>query len=239
MINVAIVDDEEEHCALIEKYLHRYAQESENIETTEFMITSFSDGNEFLKRTDYFDVVFLDIEMPQTDGMTAAKTLRERNQDSVIVFITNMAQYALKGYEVDAVDFIVKPVTYYDFTLKLKKVLRYLARNANKSVVIKAVGGQVLRINCTDIFYIEVIQHYLKFHTVNGDVEARGTITDMENRLAPYSFARCAKSYLVNLKRVETVHGNEIVVAGQTLFISRTRREEFLSKFYKYLGGLR
>lgn len=238
MINVAIVDDEEKHCALIKEYLFRYAQD-ENREISEFAITTFSDGAEFLNRTDYFDVVFLDIEMPKIDGMTAAKTLRERNQDTVIVFITNMAQYALKGYEVDAVDFIVKPVTYYDFTLKLKKVLRYLALNANKFVVIKAVGGDILRINCSDIIYIEVIQHYLKIHTVKGDVEARGTITDMENKLAPYSFVRCAKSFLVNLKRVQTVHGNEIVVGGQTLFISRTRREEFLAKFYKYLGGLK
>jgi DNA-binding LytR/AlgR family response regulator len=241
MYNIAIVDDDETYRNQIERYLHQYAKSCEEGEMEEYSISCFADGSEILKTgDDYFDVVFLDIEMPQVDGMTIAHEIRRKNHETAIVFITNMAQYAINGYEVNALDFIVKPVKYYDFAMKFKKVLRYLSRNANKYIVAKASGsGDVLRISCSDILYVEVIQHYLIFHTIKENVEVRGTMADMENKLSPYSFARCGKSYLVNMKYIEKLKGNEIEIRGEKLMISRSKREEFLNKFYNYLGGLK
>ena len=238
MINVAIVDDDEKDIRLLEGYLDRYCKERE----ADLIVhkTEYTCGEEFLAdKPSAFDVVLLDIEMPGINGLTTARMLRDRNETIAIMFITNMAQYAINGYEVEAVDFVVKPVSYFDFSMKFSKIRRHLLRKGEKTVTIKANDGEMTFVHSDDIYYIEVIQHYLEYHTKKGVYRVRGTMKEIEEELENYSFARCSKSFLVNMKNIITVKGDEIRTGNETLYVSRTRKAEFLEKFTGFLGGRR
>lgn len=100
------------------------------------------------------DVVFMDIEMPHLDGIETAKKNRQKAPSLGIVFVTNMAQYAIKGYEVNAIDFIVKPVEYFVFTDKLKKAIRFSDRNREKEIIIET-DNSVSRLRVSQIVYVE------------------------------------------------------------------------------------
>ena len=120
MIRIAIVDDDARYRSEVEGYIARYGKETGE----EFEVTCFQSGMDFI--TDYKpvnDIVFLDIEMPLIDGMSTARKLRLVDKEICIVFITKMSKYALEGYEVNAVDFVVKPIKYFNFTDKLKKAI--------------------------------------------------------------------------------------------------------------------
>lgn len=120
MISVAIVEDEAEQAGILLSYLERYGQEY----GVGFQATHFSGSLAFLNdvRT-IFDIVFMDIEMPYKNGMEAAAEMRQINTESCLIFVTNMAQYAIKGYEVDAMDFVLKPVNYFAFNPKIRIIV--------------------------------------------------------------------------------------------------------------------
>ena len=161
MIRIGLVDDDKEHQKLIRQFICRYEKE----EQTKICVKEYTDGLQFLEEYEgNLDVVFLDIEMPHMDGMTAARKLREKDTGIKIIFVTNMAQYAIHGYEVDAVDFIVKPISYYVFVDKLKKALRYLNLNKEKMVVVHG-NGEMMRIGSSQILYVEKDKNYLVFHS--------------------------------------------------------------------------
>ena len=112
MINVAIVDDDEKVADMLRSYLERFSKEND----IEFQAESFGCAVDFLSAfTDRYDIVFLDIELPDMNGIDAARKMREIDGTVALIFVTNMRQYAINGYEVNADDFIVKPVPYFDF----------------------------------------------------------------------------------------------------------------------------
>ena len=118
MKHIAVVEDDSSASQQIQNYLSLYQKGNEQ----EFSVTVFADGLSILE--DYhptWDIILMDIEMPLMDGMTAAKRIRELDQSVIIIFITNMAKYAIKGYEVGALDFVLKPVSYFAFSLKITK----------------------------------------------------------------------------------------------------------------------
>ena len=131
MIHIAIVEDETEHADRLAEFVEKYAEEIHaSIKITRFgNAVSLIDGY----KADY-DLIFLDIKMPYLDGMDAAHKLRELDRDVLIVFVTSMRQYALAGYAVDAADFLVKPIEYADFSLKMARIFkRLVSRTENKT----------------------------------------------------------------------------------------------------------
>ena len=206
MIRIGLVDDDKEHQKLIRQFICRYEKE----EQTKICVKEYTDGLQFLEEYEgNLDVVFLDIEMPHMDGMTAARKLREKDTGIKIIFVTNMAQYAIHGYEVDAVDFIVKPISYYVFVDKLKKALRYLNLNKEKMVVVHG-NGEMMRIGSSQILYVEKDKNYLVFHTTKGNLQARGTMLDVEKELSQEGFSKCINGCLVNLKCVSKLEKDTV-----------------------------
>ena len=235
MIRAAIVEDEKEAADTLRAYAERYGAEKGEEIRAEY----FDNAASFL--TDYradFDVVFLDIEMPVLDGMTAAEKLRALDPYVLIVFVTNMQQYAIKGYSVSALDFIVKPVTYYGFASLMNKAVRALKTKEEREIVI-GVSGSVRRVPVSRVLYVEVARHRLTYHTEDGNFEAWGNLNELENELPPDLFSRCNACYLVNLKHVRAVDGDDATVGGDVLRISHLRKKAFMSDLAKYLGRRR
>ena len=137
MIRAAIVDDDKQAIEEIASYIKRFCGET----GCEITCTGFSDAIGFLERSHSFDVVFLDIEMPFLNGMSAAEKLRETNDGIALIFVTNTAKYAVRGYSVNAVDYLLKPVSYPRFSALMKKTARMLGSNADADVTLRTSGG--------------------------------------------------------------------------------------------------
>ena len=120
LFRIAIVEDENKDSDLLENYIARYF--SEEASENRYQVTVFNNAGVFVEhyRAD-FDLILLDIQMPGMNGMDAAAALRKKDSSVLLVFVTNMAQYAVKGYDVNAAGFILKPVSYYDFLLRIRK----------------------------------------------------------------------------------------------------------------------
>jgi hypothetical protein len=147
-----------------------------------------------------------------------------------------MAQYAIHGYEVEALDYVLKPITFQDFSLKMKKAMRYIKRDAKQQIILNTPAGKV-PIKLSDVYYIEVIRHSLVYHTKAGVHETRGVMREQEKTLADLNFVRCSQSYLVNLAYVKAIRGNDVVVNDEMLPISRNKKNEFMEAFTRYVGG--
>lgn len=236
MFKVAIVEDDRAASNTLREYIERFAAEkNEKIEAE-----VFEDGLKFIGMyKPVYDIVFMDIVMPGINGIETAKKLRVVDGSVVLVFITNMAQYAINGYEVDATDFLLKPVSYFTFALKLSKIMRLLERRKDADYAIKTADGDV-RVRVSDIYYIESVKHYVIFHTSGGDYRMRMSMTEAEAVFEPKSFSRCSTSYLVNLAHIKAVKRDDVIVACENdvaLPLSRTKKQSFMEAFTVYLGG--
>ncbi len=233
MYHIAIVEDEAAFAAQLQEYLEKYQEEHD----VRFKISVFGDGEEILK--DYqplYDIILLDIEMPKVNGMQAAEQIREQDADVTLMFITNMAGYAIKGYEVGALDFVMKPVNYYTFSMKLTRVLKRTRQKARQEILLTLPDG-VKKLNVQQIYYVEVQNRMLSYHTDEGVFTMRGTMQSVEQMLRPYAFVKCNHWYIVNLMHVSEVRKNTAIVAGHELEVSRRNRTAFLQALTEYVGG--
>lgn len=233
MKQIAIVEDEDAAAELLTGYVQRYAAESGQ----EITSVRFCNGAEFLQGyRPVYSVVFLDIQMPQKNGMEAATELRGMDKNVSLIFVTNLVQYALKGYEVDAVGFLVKPVSYYDFSLKFKKALDIYLMNEERSFTVSSSGG-ICRISTDKLMYVEILNHRLIYHLVDDVIERTGVLSDVEQQLHAFGFLRCNKCYLVNPKFVVKVKGYTVQVGSTVLQISRPRRAAFMAELTNWYAG--
>ena len=188
MLRCAIVEDSPRELEHLKECLARYSAERDiPLETT-----AFGDAASFLEhyRADY-DIVFMDIELPGINGMEAAHRLREIDQQVILIFVTNMAQFAVKGYEVDALDYIIKPAQYGPLSIKLDRAAQRWRAAAESVMVALPTGTQ--RLLLWEIYYIEVQGHKLTYHTEKGQLPGTGTLQDAEQRLHGKGFLRCNK----------------------------------------------
>ena len=235
MIRIALVEDEAEVRAQLQGYVQRHTRQY----GTEFAVTEFADGMELLD--DYrpvYDILFLDVEMKHLDGMETARRVRELDKDVIIVFITNMAQYAIGGYAVGALDYVLKPVNYYQFCTKLSRAVQRVQRRRGGQVVLQLAGGGMQVLSTGDIYYLETHDRLLWYHTTKGEFSVRASLASAEKQLAQYHFSRCNQCYLVNLKYVKAVENDFVHVNTDHLEISRRQRAAFLTAVASYIGGV-
>lgn len=234
MYRIAVVEDEQQYRDEVCQYIEQYATEHQ----LKFDVTTYTDGQEIVDDAQkHYDIIFFDIEMTLLNGMDAAKVIRERDANVVMVFITNMAQYAIEGYEVGALDFVLKPIDYYGFSFRLARALgRVQKKQGNLEFAINTPGG-IKKLNSNDIYYIEIENRFLVYHTAEGDFSQRGTLQSAEEMFQNYHFVKCNHWYLVNLKYVTEIEENIVHVAGSRLEISRRNRAHFLKEVTEYIGG--
>ena len=230
---IAIVEDDPAEADVLKSHFARYAPSSGE----EFDIRWFQSGSAFLD--DYqpiYDLAMMDIDLPGLDGMATAERLRRVDRSVTLVFVTNLARYAAKGYAVDAIDFLLKPVSYTNFSLTIQRALLRCRYNHQPDLLISIPDG-VYRIAISRIKYIEVTNHTLVYHTTEGILSSSGNLKDVEERLPAGHFIRCNRCYLVNLAFVRAVRGHTLVLDMDELQISRPKRAAVLEALNNYLGG--
>ena len=234
MIKVAVVEDEENEIAVLGEGLKRYFGEC----AEEYELSVFRNGMEFLDAfRGGYDIILMDIEMPMLDGFRTAQRIREGDDEVSIIFVTNMANYALKGYEVNAVGFMVKPVGYFALKRNLSRALsRIRLRTRLKAVNITVVTrGGVKVVPSEKLVYVEVMKHNVAYHTVEEVITARGALKDVEQRLEGLGFSRCNNCFLVNLAYVHSLDNDTVYLPGEQLPVSRGKKKEFTEALLEFV----
>ena len=232
MVHIALVEDDLGSQKEMLDYLKRYEQESNE----KFHISVFNDGNEIAEgyKADY-DIILMDIEMRFMNGMTAAERIRDLDTEVVIIFITNMPQYAMEGYKVDALDYVLKPVSYYAFSQRIDRALSRMKRRKKKYLTI-AIKGGLKKLDVSLITYIEVQDHELVYHTKDEAFITKGSLTYVEKELKDTGFFRCNKCYLVNLEYVEMLQNNDALVGGVWIQVSRSKKKVLMDALNNYMN---
>lgn len=231
-MRIAVVDDERSERSRLRKLIALFAEQSGRV----LEVEEYSSGLDFVSDYYYpFDIIFMDVEMPLMDGLECMKTLRKMNSTAVLIFVTRLSQYAIQGYEVDAMDFMVKPVSEANLFLKLGKAIAQAERFARKVAVTH--NGAVHVIPLESIYYVEGSNQYVVFHTREAELRVHTTLKKAEEKLG-LGFSRCSNSFILNLSCVDRVSANDVVVKGTVLPLSRSRKKQFLNDLNRYLGGV-
>ena len=235
-MNIAIVDDELEFHEKLKQDLARFFGNLYN----SINIKCFSSGKNFIQEyKPFFDIIFLDIQMPEIDGISIAKEIRKTDDSVIIIFITNLMQYALVGYKVQAFDYIIKPIDYKSLSFSLNRAIIVLnKRIPEKSIVINSNGSN-MKIPLSAVTYFEVNKHNFYLHTIADTYPFKAnSMKDLESQYEIYHFFRCNNCYLVNLRHVNTICKDTAIVGTDKLTISRPRKKDFISALSTYIETL-
>ena len=232
MIRIAVVEDDAAYRQLLGDYLKQYEKDRGE----KFHVTNFADGDEIAEdyRAEY-DIILMDIELTFMDGMTAAEKIRERDQEVVIIFITNMPQYAMKGYMVDALDYVLKPVSYYAFSQRIDRALSRMKKR-RKTFLSVPIRGGIRKVDVSGLMYVEVQDHDLVYHMRGETFVTKGALSDVEEMLKGQPFFRCGKSYLINLEYVEKVQNSEALIGEDWIPVSRPKRKALMDALNTYMN---
>lgn len=234
MIKIAIVEDDESYVNQIKAYLVQYEKEHE----CEFKIQIFRDGDGITAHyKPEYDIILLDIEMPFVDGFSAAQMIREQDSEVVLIFITNIAQYAIKGYSVDALDYVLKPISYFSFSQYLTRAIARIKKGVVRYLTLTSKGS-IYKVDISSICYVESQDHSLTFHTKNRDYSCVGKMQEIEQKLKDFDFYRCHISYLINLDYVEGFRQGFVIICGKELPVNRNKKKEFLQVMMEHINGV-
>lgn len=226
MINICIVEDESDQADLLRNYIQTYGNKTNR----QFNITHFTDGIDLVDeyRTQ-FDIILLDIQMKHLDGMVAAEKIRKVDADVVIIFITSTVRYAVQGYAVDALGYVLKPVPYLQFEQLFDKAISRVMTKKEKLYIRVSVDERQLKLDCDNIYYIESQRNNVCIHCADEDYITAGPLKKFEEMLGGHGFSKCHNAYIVNLSYVEGVRKEEVLLtSGTVLPISRARKKEFM-----------
>ena len=233
VIRIALVEDDPVYREQLQNYLTQFGQQSGE----KLAVTVFDDGDEIaLNYKAEYDIILMDIEMKFMDGMTAAEMIRQKDDQVVIIFITNSPQYAIKGYAVDALDYVLKPVSYYAFSQRIQRAVTRMNRRRQQRCITVTTREGTHKLAFDRINYVEVQTHELIFHTRDGLLTATGSMKELEKSLDSPAFFRCNKSCLVNLEQVDGIQGDDAILAGEPVPISRARKKAFLDALNNYIS---
>lgn len=233
MLEIAIVEDEESYRKILSEYLEKYSRETGD----EIHISAFTDGDEIVENyTAKYDIILMDIEMQFMNGMDAARKIREADTSVIIIFITNMAQYAIQGYEVDALDYVLKPISYFAFSQKIQRAVGRMKKREEHYINIVSKSG-VNKVAVSEIGWIESEGHRLIYHAKDQVYESTlNSLKELENELKDYNFFRCNKGYLVNLAHVRAIRDGWAILTNGQVMISRAKKMEFQKALTAYAG---
>lgn len=238
MINIAIVEDKKNEADKLIQCLKEYEKRQKDSKI-KLEIKWYENAERFLQSVRNkvnHDIIFFDIELPIQNGMDAAFAFREIDRQTPIIFVTNMTQYAIKGYQVEALDYILKPVEYSSVVGPMNKAIDLIQNNLEEILIIQNVQG-LIKISSRDLIYVEISDHKLSYHTVNETFYGYGSLTDVELKLKNHNFLRCNSSYLVNPRYIKSIEDQMVIMKNDDkLKISRPRKKQFMNDLTEWLG---
>ena len=237
MLSIAVCDDEVIECCNMAKRIKEIMEEMK----MPCIIRQFRSGGELLQALESFDIVFLDIIMQELDGMKTAQIFREKASDKVLIFVSSSREYVFEAYDVEAFQYLLKPVE----GRKLKSVLRKAVLKTEKRTqefIIVSRDRQKKKLFLDDIYYFEIKGRMVDVHGPEGIFTYYEQIGELEDKLRDKGFFRCHKSYLINLKYVDVYNRQEVILEnGETIVIAKRRYEEFCQNVFKVMrenGGI-
>ncbi|MGN0160033.1 MAG: LytR/AlgR family response regulator transcription factor [Lachnospiraceae bacterium] len=232
MIEIAIVDDEREFADAYISMLQDFFKDF----SMEMCVSRFESAERLLRKEDAFDLYFLDIEMPEMDGMRLAKKIREKYGTlPEIVFVTSKEMAVFDAFSVDAMGFIRKAFLETDFERTMMKyVEKWKCRN--RKYEFKTEDMMIYKSE-EEILFAEVYGHRLILHCTDGEYEMRGTIDDLDRRLPRENFVEPYRGYLVNCRFIEHIENDLLILeSGMRIPLSRRKRDEVRKKFLRYMS---
>jgi two-component system, LytTR family, response regulator len=240
MINCIVIDDE----SLARRLLKDHIGKVPELELVAQCENPLQARAEMAKHK--VDLMFLDIQMPEITGIDFLKTLKEK---PLTIFTTAFPDYALQGYELDVMDYLLKPISFERFYQSVNKALDYLSHISTPSTAIVPSEPDVyekgyfyvksdykiVRVNFNEILFVEGLKEYVRIHTENKNIITYISLQKMTELLPEKYFFRIHKSYIVNLQKIESIQGNLIVVGGQQVSVSKSQRGEFIARINKLL----
>ena len=236
---IAVTEDQETDFQRLNSMIRRYAQEH----SQPLSVVRFSDGGQLLEQYDQrFDLLFMDIGLPQISGMAASLKVRQMDEMIPIIFTTNMAQYAVQGYEVGAMGFMLKPVAYVQLENYLSKAIAVCRRNqllAEHSILVLGGERNFRRVSADDIVYIVKDKNYIVYH-LNGQesFRERGTFKDVIPRFEDTTIRQVGSGCMVNLRYVKKKEGNDVYLPDVVFSITMPFRKSFTQELMNYMRGV-
>ncbi|WP_180380821.1 LytR/AlgR family response regulator transcription factor [Alloscardovia macacae] len=246
-MKIVIIDDDDFDVALTEKCIHSFfasnAQRTQSdwnsqatLHVQHYTLTRFTNGDDFLEHYDgTVDLIFLDIELPGTQGVDVARHIRLYDSNVTIVFTTKMAQYAAEGYDVDAIGYLIKPFSEDAFRVKMVKAFTLYENKATHSIPIRTDNG-IRLLHTNDIEYIDVQRHEVTYHTTNEDITVWSSLKAVLQLLAVHEkeFIQVNRYTLVNLGYVRGIEADTILLPQARIPTSRGRRKAFMEALTRY-----
>lgn len=233
-LQIAICDDDIKDIEIIEQHISQY-----NIQTNNNVIlTSFTEANKLISQYKNYDVVLLDIEMPDTNGMTIAKQLRRLNDDLIIVFTTSYPEYMQDSFEVQPFQFLSKPITYDIIRKLLTDIIKKISRNLNTLIVIDD-NNEKNFVYLKEIIYISVIKGkkgIIKYQLHDHEFITKGTISSIEKDFISHGFVSTTRGVLVNINQIKSMNSTRVLLKNNDeLPISRRRLKEIQKKYTNHI----
>jgi two-component system, LytTR family, response regulator LytT len=236
MLRILIVEDDSKAADHLETLLRRYGEEHKD----PFRISRLESAFDISEEAAAADLIFLDIELPQIGGMDAAKALRAEGLDVPIIFVTNLAQYAMEGYSVDALDFIVKPVDYAALTLRMDHAMDALKARTSRTLCVHSRQG-LRAFPLRDLVSVETRGHDIAYCLKSGEeILARKPLREAAEELPSPPFLQVSSGCIVSMAYAVGIEGAKIVLSdGREAWMSRSHRKACLEELARYLGGCR
>lgn len=231
MVELVLCDDEKIYRNDLKKILGTELE----LSGIDYRVTEFSCGEDLLSglSAEGLQIIFLDIEMKDLDGVETAKKLRMKNSSAVIIFVTSYPDFVFQGYEVRALNYILKPYKPEKIKEVLHKALESLDVSTEKYYVIEQRSGAI-RIPLSSIRYFTSDKRIVRVVTDNGTYDFYDKLNDLETKLSD-AFVRIHNRYLIHLKYLNEIQGNQAIVDGESLPVSRSCKSALSIAFAKFM----